>query len=93
MAKAGEPILVPAVLKKQADGAALTLREAQAVARATGELRNRFYNDLFMAMQNPNALDPGELECIAGVGTLLFEYGFLSPKEAADIQKGFEMLG
>lgn len=93
MAKASEPVLIPKVLEKLSGGGTITLREAQTVARAAVALRDRFHNDLFKAMQNPSLLEPGQLECIAGLAVLLYENGFLSPKEAGDIQKGFEMLG
>jgi hypothetical protein len=92
MAKAPEPVVISDVLSKQSQGTDITLKEARAVARAVGGLRDRFNNDMFKAMQNPSALEPGELECIAGLATLLFEHGFLSNKEMENFKEGIEML-
>jgi hypothetical protein len=93
MAKAQEPIVISKVLLKQSQGGSITLKEAQAVSKAVGALRDRFNNDMFKAMQNPAALEAGELECIAGLATLLFEHGFISDVEMLNFQNGIRMLG
>jgi hypothetical protein len=93
MAKASEPIVISKVLQKQAQGGAVTLKEGQAIAKAAGALRDRINNDIYKAMQNPAALEPGELECIAGLVTLLHEHGFISDSEMLNFQEGIRMLG
>lgn len=93
MAKAQEPIVISDVLLRQSQGTDITLKEARAVARAVGGLRDRFNNDMFKAMQNPAAMEAGELECIAGLATLLYEHGFLSKIEMENFQEGIRMLG
>lgn len=93
MAKAAEPIVIAKVLQKQSQGEHITLKEAQAVVKATSALRNQFNNDMFIAMQNPSALQPGQIDCIIVLASMMHEHGFFSDVEILNFQEGIRMLG